>query len=156
MDSVVLLLMSNMLSISVSDLDCKHFVTLDRLYIPIDVCAQHRYLDTDTNTSHKGSHMYQCDRNRVVMYYWDDSTQCDGEEEYSSNQFHTQHMQCTGNTCDYVIVRKYQRTHPEEDMCRREDEYYFIDFSFVTECWNMGGETKQQYQSRYLVYILIP
>ena len=140
---------------SIASLSCKHFVSLDRVYIPLDVCAQHRYFDPETNTTHYGSHVYQCDDERVVMYYWEDSDQCDGAAEYESDPLHTQHQQCSGEMCDYVTLRKYQHLHSDHDhnLCRPQDRYYFVDFSFVTNCWNTGGVIAEQYtltRSRYV------
>merc|ERR1719242_2361227 len=88
-----------LLTPSLSNLDCRHFVSMDRLYIPLGVCAQHRYIEPETNRSHHGSHMYSCDDDRVVMYYWEDSLQCDGSMEFESNHIHTQEMQCSGKDC---------------------------------------------------------
>ena len=116
---MLILLLLSMVSVSAQDVDCKCFSssTGAGAYVPIDVCAAYKLLDSDSGAVFEGSYRYECLSGNVVARYWLDSGLCDGESEYYSDAYHTQHKQCDGPICSHVTLRAFEQVAPCQNTC---------------------------------------
>ena len=123
--------------VSLSDPDCKYFSLndFDGPYFAIDVCNEYQFYATEQNIK-IGSYKYECLNGNVVARYWRNSDKCDGSSEYYTNSYETNHKKCEGDICNHVQFKTYQQLYPNQDLCAKNEQKYFIEYALVTDCWN--------------------
>ena len=113
--------------------NCKYFGGETGPLIPIDVCTKWNSIE---NT---GSYLYKCDEfNQIYLHYFANNDNCQGsQEEISANPIWPFVQNCGGGICNHVIIREYSFTEIRENMCyKNESRNDFIEYSFVTSCWD--------------------
>eukprot|EP01083_Nonionella_stella_P141664 436993_1 len=92
-----------------SNPNCKYL----HFSMAIDVCSEYYFWDQDLEIKRKGSYQYKCSHDYVVVHFWTDSENCDGESGWYSDPYYTDNKQCHGSICDYVTLRIYETSVPK-------------------------------------------
>eukprot|EP01084_Bolivina_argentea_P240719 404292_1 len=112
--------------------NCKYFGTVTGPLIPLDVCTKWQ------TKSNIGSYLYACDAfGGIYLHWFPQSEACSGIEEISVNPIFPAVHHCGGGICNHVTMRKYSRTQFQEpNMSHKNDSQTFIEYAFVTDCWD--------------------